>query len=110
MKSDRIISKSTGSVVATIEILSIDSDNSYTARITEDKIPSKLKALIQDFNYLVDNFSLALLDDIEEKIQTYELYLENLGTKIFDLKIESDKISFLVKYPTAKGYIDDYPK
>ena len=110
MKSDRIISKSTGSVVATIEILSIDSDNSYTARITDDKIPVKLKNLIQDFNAAVDNFSLAVVDHIEEEIQAYELYLEITDSKIFHLKIEDDKISFLVKYPTVRGFIDDYPK
>lgn len=51
-----------------------------------------------------------LLDDIDDQIKDYGLYLRGMGAKVFQLTVEDDKVSFLTKYPVPGGFLDDYPE
>ncbi|MEN7547383.1 hypothetical protein AAG747_05665 [Rapidithrix thailandica] len=111
MKRDYIISKKNNTIIAVIEIQSIDNDKvGYKAKLIENHFPKELLSLIGEFHKTVDSLEFSLLDSIESRIQAYQLYLRDLNLKIFDLLIEGQNISFYSKYPTANGFIDNYPE
>ena len=35
--------------------------------------------------------------------------LRESGAKIFDIELNNGHVTFFSKYPTAKGFFDDYP-
>jgi hypothetical protein len=66
--------------------------------------------LIVEHDELVRGFSMILLEDVEEKLYEFDMRLQILNKKIFSPRFKPDKtITFYTKYPTGKGFIDDYP-
>jgi hypothetical protein len=82
----------------------------YGARLATTSFPQALVDLCKDYYECVDSFSLAILDEIEDEIRKYQLKLKHNNTKIFDLEIKGDHVTFFTKCPTANGFLDDYPE
>lgn len=81
----------------------------YEAKLIENLFPQELIDLCKDFYECVDSFSMVIADEIEDEIRKYQLRLKYNNTKIFRLEIKSDHVTFFTKYPTSKGFLDDYP-
>ena len=80
-----------------------------TGVILENNFPEELIQSIYDFHQAIDEFSFSVVDIFEEEIQWYDLRLEPSGKRIFDVKLNGTEISFLTKFPTANGFVDEYP-
>lgn len=108
---DWIISDKTGETYAEVEIRRDERiDYFYTGEIVQYKFPSDLANLIDEYSELVSACVLSLLDEVEEKIYSYDLKLKLLGTNIFSPCIkEKATITFFTKYPTGNGFLDDHP-
>lgn len=66
--------------------------------------------MINGFWECVSLLSISLADDLEDKIKEYNLVLKKSKTKIFDIELKDDCVTFLKKYPKSKGFQDDYPR
>jgi hypothetical protein len=80
----------------------------YKATLIENLFPQELIDLCKDFYECVDSFSMIIADEIEDEIKKYQLRLKYNNVKIFRLEIKSDYVTFYTKYPTSKGFFDDY--
>ncbi|MDP9604414.1 hypothetical protein EJP69_09140 [Variovorax gossypii] len=108
---DRIVSKH-GEVFAVIDYRA-DEDVPYcfSARVLENRFPQELVALIDEYNSLVDDGVLSLLDDVEEQIYAYGLRLIDLDEKLFCIRLDDEtSMWFFTRYPTAGGFVSDYPR
>ncbi|CAI3956840.1 unnamed protein product [Commensalibacter communis] len=85
-------------------------DYYYSANLLEYCFPEELMTLITEYNGIVEDMVISLLDIIEKKIYTkYDLVLYNSKTRIFNLSIPQDnKMYFFTKYPTSRGFRDQY--
>lgn len=95
-----------------LKISSITKENQdyfYKALIIENKFSEKLNNLINEYWECIDLFSMSLADDAENEIKSYNLVLKESNTKIFDIEIKNEIVTFFLKYPTSKGFLDDYP-
>jgi hypothetical protein len=108
---DWIISGRTGEIYAEIDFIKNEAiDYFHSGKIVSYLIPNELAELIDEYDELVSGCVLTLLDEVEEKIYQYDLRLKLLGIKIFGVSIkEKNMIEFFTKYPTGKGFLDDYP-
>jgi hypothetical protein len=108
---DWIISGKTGETYAEVEIRRDEGiDYFYVGEIVKYDFPSDLASLIDEYDELVNACVLSLLDEVEEKIYSYDLKLKVLGKRIFSLSIkEKLKITFFTKYPTSKGFVGNHP-
>jgi hypothetical protein len=108
---DWIVSGKTGEIYAEVDIRRDESmDYFYAGDILEYSFPSELSGLIDEYDELVSACVLSLLDEVEEKIYSYDLKLKVLDAKIFSLCIkEKATITFFTKYPTSKGFADNHP-
>lgn len=107
---DRILSKH-GEVIAVIDYKA-DEDIQYcfSAQILENRLPKELVALIDEYNGLVDDGVLSLLDEIEQRIYAYGLRLMDRDEKLFCIRLDDEaSIWFCTRYPTAAGFVPDYP-
>ena len=111
-ETDKIISEEENSVYAYIEnICEYKSiEYYYEARLVKRMFPPKLINLCREFCICINEFSPILADEIESQIRQYRLKLENNNLPIFRLEIHKDYITFFVKYPTEKGFLDTYPE
>ncbi len=110
IKTDNIISQTSGSELALIEDIKKDPNIEYyyKATLTENNLPQELVDLCRDYYECVDSFSMILADEIEDKIKNYKLRLKRNNVKIFGLEIKENYVTFFIKYPTVDGFIDDY--
>lgn len=108
---DFIVSGKTGETYAVVELRKDKNiEFFYEGDILEYQFPAILADLIDEHDELISGFSIALLDEVEEKIYEYELRLKLSNTKIFSPCIKEKKlITFFTKYPTSRGFVDDYP-
>lgn len=81
-----------------------------TGVILENNFPEELIQSIYDFHQAIDEFAFSVVDIFEQEIQWYDLRLEPSGKRIFDVKLSGAEISFLTKFPTANGFLDEYPE
>ncbi|HTF81300.1 MAG TPA: hypothetical protein VL947_06240 [Cytophagales bacterium] len=109
---DKIYSNTHNRAIASIDIIKIyDSPYHYKGIILHDAFPTELKNLIKEYYDLLDDCILSHIDEVEEKIMNYELSLQDNNLKIFRIELmENNKeLKFFTKYPTANGFVDDYP-
>lgn len=107
---DRILSKH-GEVIAVIDYRA-DEDIPYCffARVLENRFPQELVALIDEYNGLVDDCVLSLLDEVEQRIQAYGLRLAERDEKLFSIRLDNEAfMRFCTRYPTGHGFMPDYP-
>lgn len=107
---DYVISHKTNEIYAKIDYEKhSDIDYFHEGTILEFKLPDALCDLIVDYDEIVSSMALSILDEVEEKIQGYDLRLKNAKQRMFCIVIKNKKeISFFTKYPTSKGYRDLY--
>lgn len=107
---DYVISHKTNEIYAKINYgKHSDIDYFHEGTILEFKFPDALYDLIVDYDEIVSSMALSILDEVEEKIQGYDLRLKNAKQRMFCIVIKNKKeISFFTKYPTSKGYRDLY--
>ncbi|TGB62882.1 hypothetical protein [Escherichia sp. E4736] len=108
---DYIISFRENEKYALIEYNRVDKfDYYYEGVIIESYFPEEIIFLIEERNGIIDDMAISLLDEIEEKLYSYNIGLKESGSMIFDIEIiDGDKISFFTKYPSSQGYLDRYP-
>lgn len=108
---DWIVSGKTGETYAEVDIRRDESiDYCCVGEIIEYNFPSDLASLIDEYDELVNACVLSLLDEVEEKIYSYDLRLKMQDAKIFSPYIkEKATITFFTKCPTSKGFADDHP-
>lgn len=108
---DWIVSGKTGEMYAAVDIGGQDGmDFFYTGDIVQYNFPIELASLIDQYDELVRSCALTLLDEVEEKIYSYDLKLRILDKRIFSPSIKhKSTITFFTKYPTGKGFIDTHP-
>lgn len=107
---DRIASKD-GEVFAVIDYRA-DEDIPYCffGRILENRFPTELVALIDEYNALVDGCVLSLLDEVEARIHAYGLRLVERGEKLFSVRLDdAASMWFFTRYPTGSGFVADFP-
>ena len=110
-KTDKIVSQTENTVYAYIENICEHNDIEYyyEARLVKSLFPPKLRGLCRELYECVDAFSPFLADEIEGQIRQYQLKLEDNNLPVFRLEIHEDYILFFFKYPTANGFLDNYP-
>jgi len=108
---DFIVNQRTGQTYAEIDLMRDDClPYLYEATVLKDAFPSELVALINERDELVSLASISLLDEVEERLQEFQLGLRDLREKIFSPVFErSGSLKFFTRYPTAHGFCDDYP-
>lgn len=108
---DFIISGKNGKVYAEVDLHEHKTIKySYTGLIVKNNFPDVITQLIIEHDELICGFSMILLDDVEERLYEFDLRLKILGKKIFSPSFkQGNLIEFFTKYPTSKGFIDDYP-
>jgi hypothetical protein len=107
---DAIISKKTGEILAEVEVQpSKASPYECEGVIIDNKFPQEFLDLLSEFDNAVEEGMFGVLDGFEARIYEYAPMLQSSGKKIFQLKIEGSRISFFLKYPSGKGYLDDFP-
>lgn len=110
MKDDYIVSLTKkNEYIKITNVVKREQQYSYKALILENHFSQEIMDVINEFWECVDTFSMSVLDDLEEKIIGYNFILKESKIKIFDIKFKGDYIIFYSKYPTHKGFIDDYP-
>lgn len=83
----------------------------YRGKIINDHFTDALYDLIMDYSGILNDMALSLLDEVEEKIQGYDLRLMNAGESIFNVEIKDRKeITFFIRYPTSCGFLAEYPE
>lgn len=107
---DHIVSYRTNKVYATIEYEKhCDIKHFFQGTILEFAFPETLHNLISEYDEILSEMALSLLDEVEEKIQAYDLRLEKANERIFCVVIKDKReISFFIKYPTSHGFRDVY--
>lgn len=108
---DWIVSGKTGEVYAEVDIRENEGiEYCYTGEIVGYNFTSELADLIDEYDELVSKCALSLLDEVEEKIYSYDLKLRILDKRIFSPSIKQKKtITFFTKYPTGNGFVDTHP-
>lgn len=111
MMKDYIISFRDDESYALIEYSKCDRfDYYYEGFIIESTFPEEIIYLIEELNGIINDMAISLLDEIEKKLYSYDIGLKENGSRIFDIEIvDGNKISFFIKYPSSKGYLDKYP-
>ncbi|CAI3950161.1 unnamed protein product [Commensalibacter communis] len=72
-------------------------DYYYSTNLLEYCFPEKLMTSITEYNGIVEDMVISLLDIIEKKIYTkYDLVLYNNKTRIFNLSIPQDNKMFFL--------------
>jgi len=110
MKDNRIISlcdENEYLIIADVE--QQDKEYFFKALVVEDHLSQKIKNIIREYWECVNLFSITILDDLEDILNGYNFMLQKPGIKIFNIELKGDYVTYFVKYPTAKGYMDDYP-
>ncbi|OCG17731.1 hypothetical protein A9G45_08180 [Gilliamella sp. HK2] len=111
MVKDYIVSFRDKQRYALIEYKKIEKfDHYYEGVIIESHFPKAVTFFINECNLIINDMAISLLDEIEEKLYSYDIGLENSCSRIFDIEfIDKNKISFFTKYPSSRGYLDKYP-
>lgn len=108
---DFIVSGKTGETFAEITI-QVDEKfkYGYEGVILKNTFPKVFIDLLKEFDKRVDEGAFGALDDIENDIYAYIPMLKFMNTRVYQVKINDNKISFFTKYPTGKGFIDEFPE
>lgn len=73
----------------------------YTGKllnINYNNFPRELNELLKEKEDLINNLVFSLIDDIDLKINKFDIYLEKSEAKIYNLYMNSDnEIDFLIK-------------
>jgi hypothetical protein len=111
MMKDYIISFRDKQRYALIEYKKIEKfDHYYEGVIIESNFPKEVIFFINERNSIINDIAISLLDEIEEKLYSYDIGLEKNCSRIFDIAfIDKNKIFFFTKYPSSRGYLDKYP-
>ena len=111
MMKDYIVSFRDKQRCALIEYKKIEKfDHYYEGVIIESNFPKEVIFFINECNSIINDMAISLLDEIEEKLYSYDIGLEKNCSRIFDIEfIDKNKISFFTKYPSSQGYLDKYP-
>ncbi|CAM4009822.1 hypothetical protein [Saccharibacillus endophyticus] len=104
---DYIFSRTLDRRVAEVEYLkrSQQVDNYFYGKIVKSNMPPRLAWLIQEYDELVKNVVISLLDEVEEEIYTYDLQLESSGERVSGISLIEDDISFF----SGPSVHDEYP-
>jgi hypothetical protein len=110
-KEDRIISLNKKYANEYLKITDIVQQNQYfyKALIVENNFSMEIKNVIKEYWECVDLFSISLSDELEERLKEYNFVLEYSDIKIFDIELKENYVTFFLKYPTSKGFLDTYP-
>lgn len=109
---DYIISKENNKILGFIEV---HKDPKipflYSGKIIQNNFPKELVLILDDYVNAVNDLIFSILDELEEDISKYNLYLDNRNVKIFlpHIDEENQEISFYIKYPSFNGFLDNYP-
>jgi hypothetical protein len=112
MKDNIIIKHPEVAILVTIEYEPEEGSPYYfIGEIISGVFPDIIKSLLIEQDELIDGCSLSLLVPVEEEIYAYGISLEKLNQPIFRIRLLGDTgISFFTKYPTSKGFVDNYPE
>lgn len=104
---DYIFSRTLNHRVAEIEHLkrSQQVEDYFYGKIVNNHMPPRLVWLIQEYDELVKNVVISLLDEVEEEIYTYDLQLESSGERVSGISLIEDDISFF----SGPAVHDEYP-
>lgn len=109
---DHILSKRNNKILGFVEVYK-DSKIPflYSGKIVQNNFPKELVLILDNYVNAVNDLTFSILDEIEEEINKYDLYLDNRNIKIFLPYIdeENQEIFFYTKYPSSSGFLDDYP-
>ena len=93
----RLLKDNIGVIRAEIEITSVSKDL-YSGYIIQQSFTNEQIESFKEYEYLVNNQSLSLLDIIESKIESFGFKLKDESNSIFDLQIWDMKdLSFRIK-------------
>ncbi len=106
---DAIYSGADGITYAEVEHSVEGGPHHHIGKILHACFPAPFIDLVNEYNDLVDNCIITLLDEVEEKIYSYDMRLRSTGGRIFNIRLNSDRIEFFTKYPTANGFVDECP-
>ncbi len=104
---DYIFSRTLNQRVAEIKHLrrSQQVEDYFYGKIVQNHMPPRLTWLIQEYDELVKNVVISLLDEVEEEIYTYDLHLESSGDRVSGISLIEDDISFF----SGPAVHDEYP-
>jgi len=104
---DYIFCRKLNQRVAEIEHLkrSQQVDHYFYGKIVKINMPPRLIWLIQEYDELVKNVVISLLDEVEEEIYTYDLQLESSGERVSGISLIENDISFF----SGPAVHDEYP-
>lgn len=108
---DYIVSHTRNERVAEIEYRpSRQLDDYFYGKVLENRLPSRLSWLIQEYDELVQHVVMTLLDEVEEEIHTYDLRLEHSNQRIYNLMLMGDDLSFFTQPASFDEYPDHLPE
>ncbi|POP44313.1 hypothetical protein CHU32_02590 [Superficieibacter electus] len=108
---DYIFSFKENKEYALIEYNKIDKiDYYYEGVIIDANFPEEILYLINECNEIIKNMAISLLDEVELNLYSHDIGLKENGSRIFDVEIDGNNISFFTKYPSSDGYLDRYPE
>lgn len=103
---ETIISRKLGEKVAIIESISEDKLTIKT-KIVENKFPLLLIDLMNDSIEAANELSLALFDDLQNEINSYDFFLKESCISIFNLYINKDILKFNVDESDMSRFINN---
>ncbi|MWP50402.1 MULTISPECIES: hypothetical protein [unclassified Gilliamella] len=109
---DYIISKRNNKILGFIEVYKDPKiPFLYSGKIIQNNFPKELVLMLDEYVNAVNDLTFSILDEIEEEISKYNLYLDNRNIKIFlpHIDEENQEISFYTKYPSSSGFLDNSP-
>ncbi|MEJ8302738.1 hypothetical protein [Saccharibacillus sacchari] len=108
---DYIVSHTRNERVAKIEYRpSRQLDDYFYGKVLENRLPSRLSWLIQEYDELVQHVVMTLLDEVEEEIHTYDLRLERSNQRIYNIMLLGDDLSFFTQPASLGEYPDHLPE
>ena len=111
IRQDRIISRAYNEEYALVEIEKVENISyCYKATLLANSFPQKLVDHMKEWTECVDTFAMSLIDEITEEIKVYDLWLAENNVRIFNIEMKDSFVTFFTKFPTAKGFLDDYPE
>jgi len=103
----QLLEDNTGEIRAEIEITSISGDL-YSGHIVTQKFTGEQIELFKEYENIVNNQALSILDEVENKIESFGFKLKNESLCIFDLQIwNMNKLSFRKPRPIDTSQAKD---
>jgi hypothetical protein len=108
---DFIISNKNGEIYAEIDY-TLTNPEKYRCDgvIVSNSIPDSVLELIYEYNEIVNQGAMSIIDDVEEKIYDHDICLSSSGNRLFNICVYNNesRIFFYLKYPTSNGFRDKY--